>query len=210
MQLDHEPTKVLVTGASGRGKSSYWTRLLIGYPAQHKFVFDHEGELAVRLRVRAAEDLAGLAQAANTPWCIFDPARMFPGRLPDAFAFFCDFTFQAAVKMRGSKLFACDELQKLLGTDRITDELALVLETGRRYGIDAVMVAQAPNLIHNRIRNQLTEVVTFQQLDGNALKYLREVGFNDEEVRQLRIGQFVARNLKTGGEARGNVFALEN
>jgi hypothetical protein len=81
-----------------------------------------------------------------------------------------------------------------------------VLETGRRYGLDAAMISQQPNLIHNRIRNQLTEVVTFQQMDPTAVDWLETVGFDPEAVRALRPGQFLVRNLNSGAQTNGKVF----
>jgi hypothetical protein len=81
-----------------------------------------------------------------------------------------------------------------------------VLETGRRYGLDAAMISQQPNLIHNRARNQLTEVVTFAQTDANALQYLEQAGFDAETVRKLPLGAWLARNLNSGAQDRGAVF----
>jgi hypothetical protein len=68
------------------------------------------------------------------------------------------------------------------------------------------MISQQPNLIHNRIRNQLTEMVTFQQMDPTAVDWLETVGFDPEAVRALRPGQFLARNLNTGQANQGRVF----
>lgn len=206
MQIDHRPYKLLVTGASGSGKTTYWTRFLLGTQARLKLVFDHEGEFSYRQRVPAASDPQSLADGAARGWCIFDPGRMFPGMLPEAFNFFSEFSFNAAVAMPGRKIFACDELQKLVGTSQVSRELALVLETGRRYGLDVAMISQQPNLIHNRIRNQLTEVVTFRQIDQVAVDWLESVGFEADSVRALGNGHFIALNLLTGGCSCGSVF----
>ncbi|NWF86178.1 MAG: hypothetical protein HXY18_20400 [Bryobacteraceae bacterium] len=67
-------------------------------------------------------------------------------------------------------------------------------------------MAQLPNLVHNRIRNRTTEVVTFQQIDPRAVDWCAEVSINPDAVRALRPGQYPARNLKTGGMAAGRVF----
>lgn len=107
--------------------------------------------------------------------------------------------------MAGRKIFACDELQKLTDTNRISQELSTVLETGRRYGLDFAGISQAPNLIHGRIRNQLTEVVTFQTLDRNALSFLADAGFNPQEVSRLAPLHYLARNLTTGGQSGGKL-----
>jgi hypothetical protein len=131
---------------------------------------------------------------------------MFPGRTEEAFAFFCDFAFTVSTRMPGRKIFACDELQVLVGTNGITPELALVLETGWRYGLDFAGITQQPNLIHNRVRNQATEVVAFQQMDPRSVDWCEAVGFDPEAIRGLAPGSYLARNLKTGGTAAGRVF----
>lgn len=84
----------------------------------------------------------------------------------------------------------------MTGTAQANRELQTLLETDRRYGIDAVMVSQQCHCLHNRIRNQLTEVVTFQHVEDRALKFLLEVGFDEAAVRGLTPGQFIARNLR--------------
>lgn len=88
----------------------------------------------------------------------------------------------------------------------MSPELACVLETGRRYGLDWAGIAQQPNLIHNRIRNQATEVVAFQQMDPRAVDWCAAVGFDGDAIRALAPGQYLAKNLKTGGLVAGRVF----
>jgi hypothetical protein len=82
----------------------------------------------------------------------------------------------------------------------------LLTETGRRYGLDTILISQQPNLIHNRIRNQLMEVVTFCQVDGQAMVFSEENGFEDDQVRGLVPGQFLVRNLSSGATAAGRMF----
>ncbi len=131
---------------------------------------------------------------------------MYPGRTAEAFDFFCRWAFESSGRLPGRKLFACDELQVLVNTAALPAALALVLETGRRVGLDVALIAQQPNLVHNRIRNQMTAVVTFQQVDPRAVDWCAEVGFDPAAVRALRPGHYLARNLKTGGQSAGRVF----
>lgn len=206
MDFAHQPTKVLITGGSGTGKSTYWTRFCLGYAAKTKFVYDHEGELAQRLRIKPARTLPELAWAIHSGWVIFDPHARWAGRLEEGFAFFCDFVFRASQDLPGTKLFACDELQCLVDTHTLSDELRLILQTGRRYGIDFAAISQQPNELHNRIRAQLTEIVSFLQVEPRAIEWLVAAGFTDPALRGLRAGEYIARNLRTRGEMRGSVF----
>lgn len=206
MDIAHKPSKILITGASGTGKTTYWLRYLLGTKANLKAVFDHQGELAFRLGVPAASNPEELGQQAARGWAVFDPSEMFAGRLPEGFAFFCEWAFEASRRIGGRKLFACDELQVLCGTAELSPEFSLVVETGRRWGLDCSLISQAPNLIHNRVRNQLTEVVTFRHVDARAVEWLEEAGFPEEEVRALPAGSYLAQSLLDGSFVRGSVF----
>jgi hypothetical protein len=207
MQLNHRPTKVLITGRSGSGKSTYFTRLVLQSRYHYRFVFDHEAEFQARTKYPAAtvpEELS--VQLASRRLVLYDPAAMFPGKTAEAFAFFCEWAFEICDRLPGTKLFACDELQKLTGTAQVPWEFACILETGRRRGIDLVCISQAPNLVHNRVRNSLTECVTFAHNDENAIAFLEDVGFEAERIRGLAAGQFLSRNLVNGAVETGRVF----
>jgi hypothetical protein len=43
-------------------------------------------------------------------------------------------------------------------------------------------------------------------MDGQAMVFLEEAGFNVEAVRALAPGEFIARNLNSGVEQLGRVF----
>lgn len=207
--LGHKPSKVLIVGASGTGKTTYFLRYLANVPARWRFVYDHEGELAGRLGVPPAhhpEEMAGAL--IRSGWCIYDPVEMFEGNLADGWAAFCGWAFEMSKRLPGRKLLCCDELQKLIGTNAadLPRELATALETGRRHGLDCAFAAQQPNLLHNRLRTQLTEIVCFNLPDERAIEWVEKAGINADEIRELHDGEWAARNLRTGGTAAGCVF----
>jgi len=206
MNFEHIPDKRLITGVSGTGKTTLYIRFIRESRADYKFIFDHEGELSAKLRCRAAQTLDDLNRQTLAGVCVFDPSLMYPGRLPKAWNFFCDYVFSVSARLKGTKLIGCDELQKLTGTNLCPTELCMVLETGRRYGIDFYCISQSPNLIHTRIRNQITRVYTFQQIDERALRYLEQTGFDADAVRALPPGLCAWRDLKTGRAERITVF----
>ena len=131
---------------------------------------------------------------------------MFPGRLEAGFRFWCEWCVEVARRLPGKKLMACDELQKLVDPKQSCWELNLAMETGRRLELDAMVISQQPNLIHNRTRNQMTEVVSFRQVDKNAIDFLQSSGFREEDLQQLKPGHYRVRNLTNGAEASGRVF----
>jgi hypothetical protein len=207
LQISHNSYKLLITGKSGTGKTTYWLRAMLGLPARLKFVFDHKCEVAQRLGCRPAYNVKELSEMLARGWCIFDPSYMFKGRRPDAFLFFCEFAFEVSCQCQGRKLFCCDELQQFIGTMAMPPEFSAVIEDGRIHGLDALMISSQPNLIHNRVRNQLTEIVSFQQLDQNAIQWLEnQAGFDPEQVKTLEKGEFICRNLDSGVQVGGRVF----
>lgn len=207
MLLFHRSNKVLITGGSGTGKTTYWTRLILGYRAQTKFVFDSEGELAYRLGATPAASPEQIGAAVPSGWVIFDPEPMFGSDLERAFAFFSSFAFEAAGRLPGTKLFACDELQAFVNVQTLSPELRDVVQRGRRRGLDFVAVTQQPNEVNNKLRGQLTEVVSFLQVEPRAIEWLAGCGFCEDELRSLPPGAFLARNLRGGrGLVRGQVF----
>jgi hypothetical protein len=82
--------------------------------------------------------------------------------------------------------------------NNVPPELICILDTGRRYQLDFYAICQAPNRIHNAVRNQITEVWTFRQSDKNAVAYLVDNSFNEDEIRNLQGHDCLWRNLSTG------------
>jgi hypothetical protein len=88
----------------------------------------------------------------------------------------------------------------------VPPEFVDVLEFGRRDGLDVVIASQAPNLLHNRIRNQLTECAAFRLIDQRAAQWLEPLGYDLDNLAHLRPGQYLYRNLETGFALPGRVF----
>jgi len=207
MQLSHSPTKILIAGNSGSGKSTFATAVLCNSLQTYKFIFDQEGESQERLGFAAARDEEGLLEQLEQGWVVFDPSEMFPGQNDEALEFFCRWCFDVkkAINLEDKEngrpfstaLFFCDELQNLVDAHNVPYGLRLIMETGRRQGIDTLLVTQQPNSIHNRTRNQLTEIVAFSQVDKNAVDFLEHLGFDPDVIRTLDAGQFRLLNVRS-------------
>lgn len=204
MNIAHKPTKLLVTGKSGSGKSTYWLKFIRNSGYAKYFIYDHELEFHLRTGIPAVQSITEEAIRENQ-FLVYDPAREWPGSAPDGFNYFSELVYRVCQQFPGKKLFACDELQKLLGTDTVSPEFSTLIETGRREEIDTAFVSQQPNLIHNRIRNQLTEVVTFAQVDRRAIQFLEDVGYQETEVRGLQELEFISLDLMTMSQRKGQI-----
>lgn len=208
MFLTHKPLKVVITGKSGSGKTTYFQRLLEnGFGPYWKtiFVYDWQSELANRFGIEPAYSIDDLQRKLDTGFIVFDPARDFEGDYEAGLLFFARWTFEVC-KSRDDyppypRLFSCDELQ-LLQENRIDHEIQTILQTGRRVGLDMAIVSQQLNELHNKLRAQSTERVTFQHEDPRVLDVMESWGFNPDEVATLSTGQYLYRNdrgeFKTG------------
>ena len=206
-KFDHPSKKVLVTGVSGTGKTTLFEKLIRKEKAKWKFIFDHQGEFSARFGKPGAVTISDLCEQTGAGgWVVFDPIQFANETgpdgerrgLPGAFAFFCAFVMCISENHAGRKILVCDELQKLVNASRSPDELQTILDTGRRFQLDFYAITQAPNLIHNSIRNQITEIYSFRQCDKNAVVFLTDNGFNENEIRNLPRFKYLWRNLGTG------------
>lgn len=195
MFLNHRPTKILINGKSGTGKTTAAIRILQAFPALRKLVFDTEGEMSQRLNVVPCMSLEELAKREqNEKLVVYDPCDEFAGDLPNAFDAFNEYLFLSRKANPTKTLGYADELQKLIYAQFNDQNFFANLESGRRLGIDFIFVAQQVNILHNRVRNQLTETISFQQTDKTALKWLQESGFDPEELKTLQLGEWVSIN----------------
>lgn len=198
-QIAHETTKILVTGVSGTGKTHFFNRYLLNAPQAQRFVFDHQGEIAQRLQIPACYSLEELTEnTAKESLVIFDPSELFPGDAEAGFAMFCDYVFEYSRGTSHTKLLACDELQLLTGTNMIVPELQAVLQTGRRAALDFLACSQQPNELHNKIRNQLTDVISFRQVDPLVLDVMALWGFDLDLVQSLNPGEYISKDRRKG------------
>ncbi len=202
----HRPTKTLIVGASGYGKSQYQIRAALASTARCKFVFDHKSEFASLAGAIQCRTFSEIEEAVPTGWIVFNPHHLFPGQLPQAFNFFCDFAWSLSEGIGFTKLFVADELS-LLTESSNPPELCRLMEDGRSVQLDCLMTSHGANTLHNRIRGQFTEIVSFFQRSEPAIEVMeKEFDFDGEVLRSLARGEFCAQNLETGRFVGGRVF----
>jgi hypothetical protein len=208
--IAHKPTKVLITGASGTGKTTFALSYLLG-SIRHRsiIVYDWQSEIAGRLNLPAVPLDAGAVFDALSEFRIvcIDPQHT-ETRAAEGLREVCLLARTWAKEQDTPTLLAVDELHRLqnTGATGLPDEYIDVLEFGRRDRLDLVIVSQAPNLLHNRVKNQLTELVAFRLVDKRAAEWLTPFGLDYETQLTLERGQFRYCNIETGENRMGRVF----
>jgi hypothetical protein len=200
------PCSTLVCGMTGSGKTTFAIRYLLNEPAACRFVFDDLGQVAARLKLPHASTSAELEAALSTRWVVFNPHRMFPGDVDQAFRFFCQWTFDTARRGPGKKVLLVDEVWRFNSGHFIPRELATAAQMGRAENLELLCVTQLPHKINASISGQSTEIVSFRLDEHLALDRVEELGLNRTEIRGLPLGSFVAINRVSRGILRGKLF----
>lgn len=208
LQYDAKLVCTLVTGKSGSGKTTFALRYLVSERAlTTRFIFDYRGEFAHRLQLPPAETLEELPCAAEEGFCIFAPGAMFPGKLEEAFAFFCRFAFNHSFHLAGRKLLLVDEVWKYCNAHKLPGELAEVIQEGRKHGLETMFMTQRPHLVNGSITNEVTELVAFKLAEPAALERLEFFGVDTAEIQALPKGSFIATNVDDdGAQLRGSLW----
>lgn len=209
---NHPANRKAHFGTSGIGKTTDFVKRLRKEKSGWIFIFDHKREFSQKLGglpvCCTLEQLCVATQKGGT--ICFDHQVLYPGDRTAGAMFFAEFVYSVAGHLRGRKILVIDELQEVAGPDDQPFELIKCLDDGRSLKIDFLGIAQSPNGIHNKIRNQLTEMFVFRQSDENAIKHLKQNGFDENEVRGLQPGQWLWKNLNTGNFANGGkAFRLD-
>ena len=211
MNILRKSSSVGITGKSGTGKTSYAERYIVGAHYSRVFIYDHQdAEFSKRLNLIPCFDLDEMFDRARTERILaFDYAAAYPGQLEECFDLFCDLVFdfsgQNLNPVGYESLFVVDELQFCTGPMTMPPAFQKIVQTGRRNGVDLLWLSQQPNEIHNRVRNQCTEYVTFQMIDDRALDWAEKLGVSPEAIRELPELHYLWRNTRTGEERTGEI-----
>lgn len=200
------PCVTLLAGMTGSGKTTFAIRYLLNVPAACRFVFDDLGQMAARLRLPHASTAVELEQALATKWVLFNPHRMFPGQLTNAFRFFCHWAFEVSRRGEGKKVFVGDEIWRFCSPHAIPVELATLAQMGRAENVELVCATQLPHKVNASITGSATEVVSFRLDEPLALARIKDLGGDPDQIRDLPLGSFVAWNRLSRGRLTGTVF----
>jgi hypothetical protein len=212
VQVHHKPTKILIVGKSGSGKTTYELRYVRNSGHATVFIFDHKQEFEEREGIPASISIDECTErlTKGEKFISYHYAHEFPGDAENAFQFFCEWVYEICKALRDDgkeRLFACDEVNRFTGTGDMGWAFRQLIEDGRLQGLDFVGTSHAANQIHNRLRLQLSEIVALRTLDPRPLAFLQENGFPVEEIKALPTGAFIAKDLDTDTFTRGKLFS---
>lgn len=203
MNIERKASHVLTCGKSGMGKSTYNLRYILGSHHDRVFMFDHQAEYVQRLNLIPCYTIDAVRQRARTERLIaFDYSAKFPGQMAEAFDIFADEIFRMCkenLEPAGiESLFVCDELQKVCPEGQCPQPLKNIMQTGRRFNLDSALMSQQPNRLHNEVREQITELVMFNLIDENSIKFVRKMGLDEKPIMMQEALHYIWFDLANG------------
>ena len=197
----------LVVGSSGTGKTSFCLRYLVNdRRLAWRALWDADGQLASRLGLAPAGTLEDLNASIEDGFTVFDPNPMFPGRHPEAFAWFCGWVWETAARIAGPKVLLVDEVWRYCSNVAIPQPLAECIQTGRVRGLSCMFATQRPNRLNEAILNETTECVAFRLQGANALRTIEDLGAPSSKVAALPPGAWISVGCQTGRRASGRLW----
>ena len=206
MNIMYRPTRYLISGISGYGKSTMVERLVKLLDMDKTFIFDHQEEFAGRFNLPES-DIEGLGNAILARKCkiiCFNPRMDFGASLQQAYDWFARYVYDYSWINKEEKCFVCDEQQDFINSYSSEEGLNLILQNSRKQQLNSILACQQENMIHNIARSQVTHRVYFHQEDITAAKHALSKGISMEELQGLGIGQYIM--LNNGKREDGNLF----
>ncbi len=208
--IKRDARHILGVGMSGMGKTGYGERYIIGSHHSRVLIYDHQGEFQQRLNLFPVKNFEEVARRLpNERILCFDYSFEYRGQLEECFAYFCSQVFDICkdelVPLGKEALFVCDEIQKCLGPNTLPQPFKDIIQTGRRFNLDTLSLSQQPNELHNSLRNQVTEFVSFKLQDARALKWVDEMGMPVDKIAKLPKLNYYWKNTHTGEERDGKI-----
>lgn len=205
LQINAKRNVTVCAGCGRTGKSTFAVRYLLNAPLDVRFVFDPEGEYSQRLQIPIATSGYDLSLMLCKGWVLFGPHQLFPGRLDEAFKFFCEWSFdQASAIPNVRAVLVVDEVWRYANPQNMPIELSTVVQTGSKRGLGLLCNTQIPNKLNGAILNECSEFVCYRLNSPQALATVEERGFNPEEVSTLPNYHFISRT-DIGDEVRGKI-----
>ena len=166
----------LVVGAGECGKTGFCLKYLLNAPACCRFIFDVDGQVARRLRIKPCRTEKECLAAVPTGWVCLDPYGMWEAhQLENAVEWFCQFAFQMSDLDNGQykKILFIDELWQFANNRMVPPKLENVVRKGRHVNLEFLSSTHRPAEYHELIRSQASEWGAFNLVEPNQLDKIR-------------------------------------
>jgi hypothetical protein len=208
MDLSHVAVHQLISGMSGKGKSTFARKLAIAHRARWKFGFESwKREFSAPapngLSWARCVDEPGLRRAVmEGRHSAFYSAPLFPGDRIAGFNFWATWIANVGKQLPGGKLIIVEEIEATTEhrNSKLCPAFAEILDELRGAKFDVIMVAQRVSTVNELVRAQTTDIITFQHVDPNQLKWLEAEQFNRSAVEVLKRGEYIWRQRETATE----------
>lgn len=202
MNFSHEAVHQLVTGMSGKGKSTLVRSLVNRDHARWKFAFEtYKKEFPRFCGWPLAIDEPGLKNAvlAGQPVAFYS-APLFPGDRVEGFNFWIRWVYEVGKSLPGRKLVIIEEIEKTTRhrNSTLAPAFSEMLDEGRAAQFDVIMIAQRLSTVNEQVRSTLTEICTFQHTDPDQLDWLEREAFDRAAVSRLERGEYIWRDREAG------------
>lgn len=205
MNIMYRPTRYLISGISGYGKSTMVERLVKLMDKDKTFIFDHQEEFAGRFSLPELDiRLLGDRIKDSTKILCFNPRLDFGANVQEAYAWFTRYVYDYSWLNKEEKVFVCDEQQDFIDSYSSEEGLNLILQNSRKQQLNSILSCQQENTINNIARNQVTHRVYFHQEDATSAKHAISKGISLEELTSLQIGEYIL--ISNGQREDGNLF----
>jgi len=208
MDLSHVAVHQLVSGMSGKGKSTFARKLAIAHRARWKFAFEtwkreYSAAPPNGLSWAKCVDEPGLRRAVmeGRPSAYYS-APMYPGDRIGGFNFWATWVANVGKQLPGGKLIIVEEIEVTTAhrNSPLCPAFSEILDELRGAKFDVIMIGQRVSTVNELIRAQTTDIITFQHVDPNQLKWLDRESFDTRAVEVLKRGEYVWRQRETAKE----------
>lgn len=202
MNFAHEAVHQLITGMSGKGKSTFSRAMVARDRAPWKFAFDtFKKEYTRFLGWPLCIDEPAMKRAllAGRP-SAFYAAPLFPGDRPEGFNFWIRWVYEMGKQLPGRKLVIIEEVEKTTAhvNTPLSPAFAEMLDEGRAAQFDVMLISQRLSSMNRNIRTTLTDICTFQHTDPDELDWLKRERFDCAAVEKLVRGEYIWKDREAG------------
>lgn len=170
---------IVVTGQRGKGKTTYIKNTIENY--DRVIIFDLLGEFSYYETALNLEDFFSLlSKKRKEDFFIINYYN--PKNTENDFNIICK-----VINKLNDIMFVVDELDYFCSANYIPKEFSEIIKRGRHQNLNILIATRRPHEIPRLVTSQLTDFITFRQIEPRDLNYIKDaVGIDAEEIQNLK------------------------